>query len=243
MKNTFKKTNVYKGKSMSSTIFKKGALASSIALILAGGAAPMVMAAEEEKAAEIEVIQVTGIRGSLKENINAKRFADGVVDVITAEDIGKFPDKNVAESLSRITGVAVSRDFGEGEKITIRGAGPKYNRTLLNGQTVGTADWFILDEATRSFNYTMLPSVIVKGLEVHKSPTASIDEGSLGGTVILKTRRPLDMDANTASISLEAQYSETSGETDPLISGMYSWKNESENFGFMISAVQQDRSV
>ena len=244
MKNTFKKTNVCKGKSMSSKTFKKGALASSIALILAGGTAPMVMAAEEATAEEnIEVIQVTGIRGSLKENINAKRFADSVVDVITAEDIGKFPDKNVAETLSRITGVAVSREFGEGEKITIRGAGPKYNRTLLNGQTVGTADWFILDEANRSFNYTMLPSVIVKGLEVHKSPTASIDEGSLGGTVILKTRRPLDMDANTVSLSAEAQYSDQSGETDPQLAGMYSWKNESETFGVMISAVNQERTL
>ena len=166
-----------KGKSMSSKTFKKGVLASSIAMVLAGGATPLAMAAEQaadKKAEATEVIEVRGIRGSLKENINAKRFADSVVDVITAEDIGKFPDKNVAETLSRITGVAVSREFGEGEKISIRGAGPKYNRTLLNGQTVGTADWFILDEANRSFNYTMLPSVIVKGLEVHKSPKAEV---------------------------------------------------------------------
>ncbi|MCW8832701.1 MAG: TonB-dependent receptor, partial [Colwellia sp.] len=229
---------------MSSKTFKKGVLASSIALILAGGTAPMVMAAEEAKAEkEIEVIQVTGIRGSLKENINAKRFSDTVVDVITAEDMGKFPDKNVADSLARVTGVSVSREFGEGEKISIRGAGPKYNRTLLNGQTVGTADWFILDEASRSFNYTLLPSVIVKSLEVHKSPTASIDEGSIGGTVILKTRRPLDMDANTVSLGLEAQYSDASGETDPSANAMYSWKNENESFGVMVSAVKQDRTV
>jgi len=229
---------------MSSIKFKKGVLASSIALVLASGAAPFAMAAEDKTAdKEVERIQVTGIRGSLKENINAKRFSDNVVDVITAEDIGKFPDKNVADTLSRITGVAVSREFGEGEKITIRGAGPKYNRTLLNGQTVGTADWFILDEANRSFNYTLLPSVIVSGLEVHKSPQASIDEGSLGGTVILRTRRPLDMDANTVSISLEAQYSDQSEKTDPLMSGLYSWKNEAEDFGFMISAVKQDRTI
>lgn len=236
---------------MSTKSFKKGVLASSIALILAGGATPFAMAAEDVNAAAeateatevTEVIEVRGIRGSLKENINAKRFSNSVVDVITSEDIGKFPDKNVAESLSRITGVAVSREFGEGEKISIRGAGPKYNRTLLNGQTVGSADWFILDEANRSFNYTMLPSVIVEGLEVHKSATASMDEGSIGGTVVLNTRRPLDMDANTVSISLEAQYSDVSEETDPLAAGMYSWKNEAENFGFMVSAVKQDRTL
>lgn len=228
---------------MSTINFKKHMLATSVAVALAGGASVPAFASGQEADENIEKIEVRGIRGSLKENINAKRFSDNVVDVITSEDIGKFPDKNVAETLSRITGVAVSREFGEGEKITIRGAGPKYNRTLLNGQTVGTADWFILDEANRSFNYTMLPSVIIKGLEVNKSSVASIDEGSLGGTVVLKTRRPLEMDANTVSLSLEAQYSDASGETDPQIAGMYSWKNEAEDFGFLISAVQQDRTI
>jgi iron complex outermembrane receptor protein len=231
---------------MSTKTFKKGVLASSIAMILAGTSS-QAMAAEEAASQvnkeEVEVIQVTGIRGSLKENINAKRFSDSIVDVITAEDIGKFPDKNVAETLSRITGVAVSREFGEGEKISIRGAGPKYNRTLLNGQEVGTADWFILSEANRSFNYTLLPSVLVKGLEVHKSPVASLDEGSIGGTVILRTRRPLEMDANTISFSAEAQYSDQSEETDPLLSGLYSWKNDSESFGILVSAVKQDRTL
>ncbi|MBE0361248.1 MULTISPECIES: TonB-dependent receptor [Pseudoalteromonas] len=229
---------------MSKSIFKKGMLASSIALILTSGTS--AMAAEQVSSvaeSDIEVIEVKGIRSSLKENINAKRFSSNVSDVITSEDIGKFPDKNVAETLSRITGVAVSREFGEGEKVSIRGAGPKYNRTLLNGQTVGTADWFILDEANRSFNYTMLPSVIVKSLEVNKSPVASIDEGSIGGTIVLRTRRPLEMDANSVSLSLEGQYSETSEETDPQLAGMYSWKNEDESFGVMVSAVKQERNL
>jgi len=231
---------------MSTNKFKKGVLASSITMILAG-VSSQSMAAEEATSKvskeEVEVIQVTGIRGSMKENINAKRFANSVVDVVTAEDIGKFPDKNVADSLARITGVSVSREFGEGEKISIRGAGPKYNRTLLNGQTVGTADWFILDEASRSFNYTLLPSVIVKTLEVHKSPTASLDEGSIGGTVILKTSRPLDMEANSVSLALEAAYSESSEEVDPSVDAMYSWKNDNETFGVMVSAVNQNRTV
>ncbi len=113
----------------------------------------------------------------------------------------------------------------------------------MNGQTVGSADWFILDEANRSFNYTLLPSFIVKSLEVYKSPSASIDEGSIGGTVVLRTRRPLEMDANSGSISLEAQYSDVSGETDPQVAAMYSWKNQEEDFGFMVSAVKQDVSL
>ena len=224
--------------------FKKSLIAANIGLVLTAGVSSVAYANEGSKVQEdVEVIEVRGLRSSLKANINNKRFANNVVDSITAEDIGKFPDKNVADSLARITGVAVSREFGEGEKITIRGAGPKYNRTLLNGQSVGNADWFILDEANRSFNYTMLPSVIISELEVYKSPSANIEEGSLGGTVILRTRQPLKLDANSGAVSVEAQYSEKSGETDPLVSGMYSWKNDDETIGVLVSAVKQDRSV
>ncbi len=156
------------------------------------------------KEQQVEVIQVRGIRASQEANLNAKRFANSIVDAVTAEDIGKFPDKNVAESLSRITGVGVSREFGEGEKITVRGASSATNRTLLNGQTVATADWFILDNPGRSFNYTMLPSALVSDLEVYKSPMASIDEGSIGGTVLLRTRRPLALEQNTVNLALES---------------------------------------
>ncbi len=192
---------------------------------------------------QVEVIEVRGIRASQQANLNAKRFSDSIVDVVTAEDIGKFPDKNVAESLSRITGVGVSREFGEGEKITIRGASSATNRTLLNGQTVATADWFILDAPGRSFNYTMLPSALVNGLEVYKSPEARIDEGSIGGTVILRTRKPLELDANTLNLSIEGQYSEMASKTDPQLGALYSWKNDDESFGVLVSAMKQDRSV
>jgi iron complex outermembrane receptor protein len=122
---------------MSTQTFKKGVLASSIAMILAG-ASSQAMAAEEAASKvgkeEVEVIQVTGIRGSLKENINGKRFADSVVDVVSSEDIGKFPDKNVADSLARIPGITVSRDFGEGGQVSIRGTSPDLTLTTLNGQ-------------------------------------------------------------------------------------------------------------
>ncbi|MDP5211452.1 TonB-dependent receptor [Pseudoalteromonas tunicata] len=224
--------------------FKKSLLAVNIGLIMTAGLTGTVYAADEVKAQEeVEVIEVRGIRRSLEASLNTKRFADGVVDAITAEDIGKFPDKNVADSLSRITGVGVSREFGEGEKITIRGSDPSVNRSLLNGQNVGTADWFILDNPSRSFNYTLLPSSLVGSLEVHKSPTAKIDEGSIGGTVIMRTRQPLDLDANTVNIGVQAQYSEASGETDPQVDALYSWKNEEENFGFLVSLTKQDRQV
>ncbi len=221
------------------------ALAVKAALLTGIFTAPSYVLAQDAAATEekVEVIQIRGIRASQQANLNAKRYSDAVVDVVTAEDIGKFPDRNVAESLSRITGVGVSREFGEGEKITIRGASSATNRTLLNGQSVATADWFILDNPGRSFNYTMLPSALVSDLEVYKSPMASIDEGSIGGTVILRTRKPLDLDANTINLSVEGQYSEMADAWDPQLAGLYSWKNDDESFGVLVSAIKQDRKV
>jgi len=192
---------------------------------------------------EIETIQVRGIRGSVVKSLNTKRFSNSIVDAVTAEDIGKFPDQNVAESLQRITGVSITRNFGEGERVSIRGTTESQNRTLLNGQAVGSADWWTNSAANRGFNYTMLPAEIVSGLEVYKSPEADIDEGSIGGTVIVKTRKPLEMDSNKIAGSVMSQYSEVSGETDPVVSGLYSWKNEDDTFGALISLVRQERNL
>ena len=214
-------------------------------VLLSIPAASLLAAPNLGQAAEqiIEEVEVLGIRRSLLDSMNTKRFADSVVDAISAEDIGKFPDKNIAESLSRITGLAVSRDFGEGEKISIRGTASNQNRTLLNGSAVATADWFVLDNPSRAFNYTLLPSTVVSALEVYKSPQADIQEGSLGGTVYLKTRQPLNMDAHTVSLQLQGQYSSTSEAWDPQLSGLYSWKNTEENLGAMISLTKQDRNL
>lgn len=226
-------------------------LTSGLRLAFAIGAvatvsSPLAMAQEASASNEIddtEVIQVTGIRGSQKANINAKRYANSVVDAITAEDIGKFPDKNVAESLSRIPGITIDRDFGEGQGVTIRGVQPDQNLTLVNGQAVGTAQWFVLSDATRNFNFEILASEMVAGLEVYKSAQADIDEGALGGTVILRTRKPLDMDAGVGQVSVEAQYNDISEETDPSFSGLYSWKNNDDTFGVLLSASYQERTV
>ena len=231
---------------MRPSTFKKTVLATNIALLLGSAVSMSAMAADADAAGadeNIEKIEVRGIRASSKADINNKRFANAVVDTITAEDIGKFPDKNVADSLARITGVGISREFGEGEKITIRGSGPSKNRTLLNGQNVATADWFILDNPSRGFNFTLLPSSLVKTLEVYKSAEADIDEGSIGGTVIMRTRKPLELEANTIDIGIQGQYSDVSEETDPLLDALYSWKNEDETFGVLVSATKQDRTV
>ncbi|OUR59521.1 TonB-dependent receptor [Colwellia sp. 39_35_sub15_T18] len=221
---------------MSSKIFKKGALASSIALILAGGTAPMVMAAEEAKAADenIEVIQVTGIRGSLKEALNQKRFAEAVVDSISAEDIGKFPDRNIAESLQRIPGVTIARNFaGEGGNVSIRGTNPELTLVTMNGNYLASTGWFSQQPASRSFDMDLLPPELVAGVDVYKSPMASLDEGGVGGTVAVRTRKPLDLDANTLYLSAEFQDNNISDGNGQGATGFYSWKNDNETFGLL----------
>lgn len=199
--------------------------------------------AQDSQADSVERIEVKGLRASAKANLNEKRFSNAVVDSITAEDIGQFPDKNVAESLSRIPGITIDRTFGEGQGVTIRGVQPDQNLTLINGQAVGTGQWFVLSDAARNFNFEILASEMVAGLEVYKSSQADIDEGALGGTVILRTRKPMDLDANTIQFSTELQYNDISEETDPSFSGMYSWKNEDETFGALASISYQKRSV
>lgn len=192
---------------------------------------------------DIEQIEVRGIRASSKANLNNKRFSNAVVDAITAEDIGQFPDKNVAESLSRIPGITIDRTFGEGQGVTIRGVQPDQNLTLINGQAVGTGQWFVLSDAARNFNFEILASEMVAGLEVYKSAQANIDEGALGGTVIINTRKPMDLESGTIQFSTEAQYNDISEELDPSFSGLYSWKNDDETFGILASVSYQQRSV
>lgn len=208
-----------------------------------GFAMQSAVAQEDAAESDVEVIQVTGIRASAQENLNQKRFSNAIVDAITAEDIGKFPDKNVAESLSRVPGITIDRTFGEGQGVTIRGVQPDQNLTLVNGQAVGTAQWFVLSDATRNFNFEILASEMISGLEVYKSAQADIDEGALGGTVILRTRKPFELDSGTTQFSIEGQYNDIAEEFDPSLSGLYSWKNEDETFGILASVSYQERTV
>ena len=109
----------------------------------------------QAEATTVEEVVVTGIRASLQQSLETKREANAIIDVVTAEDVGKFPSSNVAEAITIIPGVTVDRAFGQGEKVSILGTDPALNRTLLNGQTVASADWFILDQPGRTFNYAL----------------------------------------------------------------------------------------
>lgn len=184
-------------------------------------------------------IVVTGYRRSIEESLAQKREADAFVDVITAEDIGKFPDKNVADALQRVPGVVISRDGGEGSRVSIRGLQSGLTLTLLNGNFLAGAD---SGDPQRSFNYVLLPSNFIASTEVYKSPEARLEEGGVGGTIILNTRRPLDLPAWSGFASAEGTYSDTTEKFDPQFGGQLSWKNEAETFGILVGGVWQKRS-
>lgn len=190
-------------------------------------------------------IVVTGIRASLRNAISLKKEANAVVDVISAEDIGKFPDRNVAESLSHIPGVSIDRRFGEGEKVAILGTDPALNRMLLDGHGLASADWGGNDNdpSSRTFNYSLLAPELVDRLEIYKSPEARLEDGSLGGTVIVRTRRPLDLDANSVFASAGYSYNDRADKGNIRASGLYSWKNEAETFGVLIAATYDKQNL
>lgn len=215
-------------------LFKSSLLALCIANALFGMSSTAVAAEQQEATAEnMEVIQVRGIRRSIEASLNTKRFADSTVDAITSEDIGKFPDKNIGDALQRISGVTVDRQYGEVSGVTIRGTAPEQSRILLNGQTVASTSWYDLGPATRTFNMELLSAEQVNAVEVHKTPTARLEEGALGGTVDLKTRKPLDLDAHTYQVAGELSQSSLYDETDPSGSFLGSWKNDDEKFGIL----------
>ncbi|WP_256731479.1 TonB-dependent receptor [Sphingomonas sp. dw_22] len=184
-------------------------------------------------------IVVTGYRGSIEENIQEKRKANAFVDVVTAQDIGKFPDKNVADALQRVPGVVITRDGGEGSRVSIRGLQPGLTLTLLNGNFLAGAD---SGDPQRSFNFVMLPSNFIASTQVYKSSEARLEEGGIGGTIILNTRRPFDVPANSGFISAEGTYSDNSKKFEPQIGAQYSWKNEDETIGFLIGGTYQKRT-
>ena len=224
-------------------MLKRNKLALSISAAVLSGGLMVPLASAQTSSEAVEEVTVTGIRGSLQDALSTKRDSYAIVDAISSEDIGKFPDKNVAESLQRVPGVTIQRQFGEGAAVSIRGAGNDLTLTTLNGQNVASTGWFVLEPAKRSFNYELLPSELVGNIEVYKSSQADLAEGGIGGTVIINTRKPLDLDSMTLQGSVEASRQSDSGETDPQFSGLGSWKNDSETFGVLVSAVSQERHL
>ncbi|KKK70677.1 hypothetical protein LCGC14_2921560, partial [marine sediment metagenome] len=184
---------------------------------------------------QLETIQIRGFHDSAIKSLRDKRDSQSIIEAISAQDIGKFPDKNVAEALQRITGISLSRVQGEGERVGVRGTTPEQNRTFLNGQAIASADWWISTQPDRGFNYTLLPADLVSSLEVYKTPQADHNEGSLGGSVNIKTQRPLHTQSNQFVTNAQVQYNDLSGEFDPQLAVFYNWTNPDKNFGALVT--------
>ncbi|RBL34295.1 TonB-dependent receptor [Xanthomonas oryzae pv. oryzae] len=212
---------------------------------MAAGQEQQAPASTPSATTELDTVTVTGYRASLEKSQSVKRAANSIVDAISAEDIGKFPDTNAAESLAHVPGISVDRQFGEGEKVSINGTDPALNRVLLNGQTIASGDWGgnPSDTSGRTFNYTLLSPEIIGLMEVYKTPEARIDEGSIGGTVIVHTRKPLDLPKNTIRGSVGYNYNDRSREGNPRGSALWSWKNDDETFGALISATRDEQDL
>ena len=199
-----------------------------------------------------EEVVVTGIRGALEKAMDIKREAVGVVDAISAEDMGKFPDTNLAESLQRITGVSIDRSNGEGSKITVRGFGGDNNMITLNGRMMPAAGVYgggsgaggTVGGATRAFDFANLASESVAGIEVYKTGRASIATGGIGATVNIKTAKPLDNDGLKFSVGGKALMDSTNRTGDditPELSGLASWSNQDIGLGVGLTLSHQER--
>ena len=224
------------------------------AAILALGTAMDVRAQQAATEKEPEVVIVSGIRGSLQQSLSVKRNASSNVDVITAEDVGKMPDKNVADSLQRVPGVNISTSgagsggFDENDRVSMRGTAPSLTQTLINGHAVSSGDWFVLDQVGgavgRSASYSLLPSEIVGQVVVYKAPTADQIEGGSSGSIDIRTRHPLDF-KQPLSIegSVQAVYATLPEKTDPQVSALFNWKNDAGTLGLMVQGFSEKRTL
>lgn len=193
-------------------------------------------------------IVVTGYRSSLAASLNEKRNANGVVDVIKAEDIAKFPDNNLAESIQRIPGVAITRDQGEGRNISVRGLGPIYTQVRINGLeglgTAGGADASGGANRTRAFDFNIFASDLFNEIVVHKTASADLQEGSLGATVDLNTAQPLEFGKElTIAGQAALGWNDLSKSTDPRLAGLIAWHTPDKRFGVLFSAAYSERGI
>ena len=206
-----------------------------------------------DDATTLDTVTVTGIRNSLNQAMEIKRNAAGIVDAISAEDIGKFPDTNLAESLQRISGISIERRDGEGAQVTARGFGPQFNMVTLNGRQIPGADAFGapgqvaiggVDGGTRAFNFAQLAAEAISGIEVYKTSQAQVGGGGIGATINILTDKPFSHDGIVASLGgkvVSDQSQPFDSDLTPELSGIFSYTNPDKTFGVGLSASYQKR--
>lgn len=207
--------------------------------------------AADAKKAEPETIVVTGIRASLERSIETKKDADTNVEVVSAEDVGKMPDKNIADALSRLTGVNVQYGgalaMDEAERVAIRGTSPNLNLVTLNSHALSSGDWHVGDQAGsgRSVGFGLLPSQLIGQAIVYKTGRADITEGGIAGTVDIVTRKPLTnfRKSFTGELSVGMVHADLPKKTDPQISGLIAFQSDDKTFGVMLQAFSEKRHL
>ena len=180
-------------------------------------------------------IVVTGFRASIAAAATLKRRSNVIQESITSEDLGKFPDSNVAEALQRIPGVSIDRVGGEGRFITVRGFGPEFETVLINGRSIAS------DQPGRAFSFDVIAAELISGADVLKSSRAGIQEGGIGATVNLHTPRPLELPRFKAVASIKGNYETNSGSVTPQAFGLISVHSADDRWGGLISFVYQKR--
>ncbi|MEN9560558.1 MAG: hypothetical protein RLZZ502_1769, partial [Pseudomonadota bacterium] len=210
-------------------------------------AAPAAAPQTPKPTANTETVVVTGFKASLESALNKKKEDNGIVDVIKAEDIGKFPDTNLAESLQRVPGVVIDRDAGEGRSISVRGLGPDFTRVRINGveaqATTGGTDSSGGNNRSRGFDFNVFASELFNSLTVRKSASADVEEGSLGATVDLQTGRPFDQKGFRGSIAVKESYNDLSKKATPRASFLLSNTSDDGVIGGLISGSFSKRSL
>ena len=236
-------------KVVSQRVRRAGIVGVSVLALVAGSGTALAQTAPDAGVTSdepVDEIVVSGIRASLEKSLSIKRDGQGVVDAISAEDIGKFPDTNLAESLQRITGVSIDRSNGEGSKVTVRGFGPDFNLVLLNGRQMPASGLGSCCEApaSRSFDFANLASEGIAAVEVYKSGRASLPTGGIGSVINIKTPRPLSRPGLQGSIAGKMVF-DTSGfsgtKTSPEVSGIISNTFADDRIGILVSGSYQRR--
>jgi TonB-dependent receptor len=197
----------------------------------------------------MEEVVITGIRSSMQKSLDVKRDGTGVVDAITAEDIGKMPDTNLAESLQRITGVSINRVNGEGSEVTVRGFGGNYNLVTVNGRQMPSANVKSItgnptdqgnQGVSRSFDFSNLASEGVSGIQVYKTGQAAVPTGGIGATINIETIKPL-VAGNKLSLGIKAVEDTGGDDTTAEASGLFSWANDEGTLGVAVFGSYQER--
>ena len=210
-----------------------------LALSIALPAAAQAQAPDTTRPEDLDEIVVTGLIGSLQRNLDIKRQSLGVVDVISAEDIGKFPDSNVAASLQRIPGVSIQRSGTRGEPtgITVRGFGGDFNETLYDGRRISTAS------GGRSVDFSTVGADFVGSLTVMKTPDVTLSSSSIGATVNIAFPKPFDQTGMRFAASASGTEQEESGNVQPSGGVLFSNTFADDTLGFLVDAIYSKRET